>query len=103
MKCRVILSGFLFVFLCATGFAQKPVNKKQVVQEKRIVQGVKAGELTKKESLKLRQEQKSILKVKKVAKADVVVTPKEKAVIHQKQKKASKNIERKKHNDIKKD
>ena len=103
MKLRVILSGVLFVFLCATGFAQQPVNNKQAVQKKKIVQGVKTGELTKKESSQLRRQQKSIIHAKKVAKADGVVTPKEKAVIHQKQKKANKNIAEKKRNDIKRD
>ncbi len=103
MKLGALLSGFLFVFFCATGLAQKPGNKKQVVQQKKIVQGVKTGELTKKEAAQLRHQQKNIAHTRKVAKSDGVVTPKEKAIIHQKQKRADKNIAKKKHNTIKVD
>lgn len=87
----------------AAGFSQttkKQVNKRQVVQNKKINQGVKSGELTKKEAVKLKAQQRNINQTKKAAKADGVVTPKEKAIIKHKQNKAAKNIAKKKHNKV---
>ena len=97
--------------LCtAFAFAQDPnmapqgtpktpeIHKRQMNQRARIRQGVKSGELTKKEAKNLRQEQKTIKAEKKIAKADGKVTPAERAEIRKDQNKASKDIYRKKHN-----
>lgn len=95
--------GLTMVVFCATGFSQttkKQVNKRQVVQSKKINQGVKSGELTKKEAVQLKAQQRNINQTKKAAKADGVVTPKEKAIIKHKQNKAAKNIAKKKHNKV---
>ena len=67
MKLKAILSGLTLVLFCSVGFAQtekkpmpkkqytqKPLTKDQAVQQQKIKQGVKSGELTKKESTKLR-------------------------------------------------
>ena len=105
MKLKALLSGLTLVLFCTVGFAQtekKPVAKKQAVQQQKIKQGVKSGEQNKKEATKLRAQQKSIAKTKQAAKADGVVTKKEKAVINQNQQKAAGNIARKKHNEVKK-
>lgn len=105
MKLKALLSGLTLILFCTVGFAQKtnrPVHKKQAIQKQKITQGVKSGELTKKEAVKLRSQQKNIAQTKKAAKADGVVTKKERAIINQKQKAASGNINRKKHNEIKK-
>jgi uncharacterized membrane protein len=104
MKLKAVLSGLTLVLFCSVGIAQsakKPINKKQAVQKQKITQGVKSGELTKKEATKLRAQQKNIALTKKAAKSDGVVTKKEKAVINQKQKAANQNILRKKNNAIK--
>jgi len=74
------------------------ITKHQLNQQKRIKQGVKSGELTKKEHLKLKRQQVNIQKTKRAAKADGKVTRKERAVIKTKQKAASRNVYRKKHN-----
>lgn len=113
MKLKALLSGLTLVLFCTVGFSQKPIlkkqqaqkhqiNKNQAVQQQKIAQGVKSGELTKKEATKLRSQQKEIAKTKQIAKSDGVVTKKERAVIHQKQKAANRNINRKKQNEIKK-
>lgn len=103
MNLKTILMGLTMVVFCATGFSQttkKQVNKRQVVQGKKINQGVKSGELTKKEAVQLKAQQRNINQTKKAAKADGVVTPKEKAIIKHKQNKAAKNIAKKKHNKV---
>ncbi len=104
MKLKAILSGLTLVLFCAVGFAQtakKPIQKKQANQKQRITQGVKSGELSKKEAFRLKAQQKEIAVTKRAAKSDGVVTKKEKAVINQKQKEASRNIAHKKHNAVK--
>ena len=73
-------------------------NQRQGNQKERIKQGVKSGELTKKETKQVVRQQRDIQRTKKAAKADGVVTKKEKAVINKKQNKASRNIRRKKNN-----
>lgn len=101
MKIKMIIIG---MFLCGFAFtsqaqtAQKKVVKTQVKQHQRIKQGVKSGELTRAEATRLKKQQANIQRTKKAAKADGIVTRKEKAVIRTKQAKASKNIYKKKHN-----
>ena len=105
MKLKTLLLGTTFILFCIAGFSQttkKKVNKKQAVQQKKITQGVKSGELTKKEAVQLRHQQKDIKQTKRAAKADGVVTKKERAIINHKQTKAAGNIARKKHNEKKK-
>ena len=100
MKLKVIIFG-LFVFGFAfAGEAQTATPKakdRQVKQQKRIKQGVKSGELTKKETVQLKAQQAHIQRTKKKAKADGKVTKKERAKIQKKQNKASKNIRSQKH------
>jgi hypothetical protein len=93
----------LFVILCLAGaatFAQTAtpkVTKRQVNQQARIKEGVKSGELTKKEAGRLERQQKEIAKDKRKAKSDGVVTPEERAKLHHEQNKASRKIYRQKH------
>ena len=101
MKIKLAIIGMFLVGFTFTSHAQttkKNVVKTQVNQQKRIKHGVKNGELTKGEAIKLQKQQANIQRTKKRAAADGVVTRKERAVIKTKQKKASKNIARKKHN-----
>ena len=101
MKLKTLLLGIALVTFCAVGFSQttkKKVNKRQVNQQQRINEGLRTGELTKKEAVQLEHQQKNIQQTKKAAKADGVVTKKEKAIINAKQNNASKNIAKKKHN-----
>ncbi len=67
-------------------------------QHQRIRQGVKSGELTKAEAKNLRSDQKEIREDAKDAKADGVVTKEERKDIRQDQRKESKKIFIKKHN-----
>lgn len=90
----------LGAFLLAAGLisAQTTTDQKQQNQKARIKQGVTSGELNRKEAKQLRRQQKNIRKTERRVNADGVVTAKEQAVLDRKQKKASKNIYRKKHN-----
>lgn len=69
----------------------------QVNQQARIKEGVRSGELTRKEATRLVREQKRIQTEKRIAKADGVVTPAERRHLKREQKRASKHIAKQKH------
>lgn len=80
-------------------FANTPViNHREARQEKRIQQGVHSGQLTTNEAMKLEKQQQHIQKMEAKAKADGVVTTKERAKITHAQNKANRHIRRLKHN-----
>ncbi|MCO6485064.1 MAG: hypothetical protein J5I41_04730 [Saprospiraceae bacterium] len=72
--------------------------RKEWRQRARIQEGRASGDLTRREARKLRQQQRHIHARKRLAMKDGVVTPREKHRIEQAQKRASRNIYRKKHN-----
>jgi hypothetical protein len=100
MKKLIILGIFILTAGLVNAQTQTTkVNQRQGNQKDRITEGVKSGELTKKETKNLVLQQRDIRRTKKVAKADGVVTRKERVVIHSKQNSANRNIKRKKKND----
>lgn len=101
MKIKSIITGMFLIAFTFTAQAQTNtpnVTKTQVNQVKRVKQGVRSGELTRKEAKQLKRQQKDIQRTKRKAKADGKVTRKERVVIKQKQAKANKNIAVKKNN-----
>lgn len=75
------------------------INKRQRKQSKRIRQGVRSGELTARETVRLGKQQASIQRQKRQFKSDGTFTKGERVTIKKRQHRASKNIYRKKHND----
>ncbi len=73
------------------------IDKRQERQQQRIDQGVKSGELNKREAARLERHQERIGKMEDKAKADGTVTRKERAKIHRAQDNESKRIYRQKH------
>ena len=73
-------------------------RKRQAEQQKRISQGVRSGELTAGETVKLEKQQREINQDIHQAKADGVVTAAERKDIHQDQNQANRSIIRAKHN-----
>lgn len=95
----VIIVMFLIGFTFTIQAQVTPkVTKTQINQQKRIKHGVRNGELTKRETVRLQKQQANIHRTKKRAKADGVVTRKERAVIRGKQARANRTITRKKNN-----
>jgi hypothetical protein len=78
-------------------------DNRQASQRSRIQQGVKSGELTKKEASGLRAEQRKIRRMERRAEADGNVTGREKARIERRQDKANKHIYNQKHDDQKRE
>lgn len=101
MKFKIIFTSLLFfglVFSSQQSFAQATpkVTKRQINQQKRVKQGVRSGEITKKEFVGIQAQQRNIRRTKRRAKADGQVTARERARIHRKQTRASRNIKRQK-------
>lgn len=95
---KSILLGTLVLFIGIDANAARR-DARQARQHARIHQGVKSGELTQGEAIRLRKQQKHIRKMENRAEADGTVTAGEKARIENAQDRASANIYRKKHNE----
>ena len=101
MKSKIVLAiAFAFIASIASVSAQTttPVIKKNAREERaRIKQGAASGELTKRETRRLNEEQADIHQDIKAAKADGVVTAAERKDIKQDQRQASRHIFKNKH------
>ena len=102
MKKNFIATGLLLAFVSVSfaSMAQTKtprVRERQENQQKRIAGGVNSGELTARETVKLEAREAKIQADKKEAKADGVVTVKERAKLHREQNRASRAIYRQKH------
>lgn len=96
MKLTKFIAAFVFLIIAATSVnAQTTANPSDKIK---IKQGVKSGELTKKETARLARQQKDIRQDVKSAKADGVVTRAERKNIKREKRKADRTIYRKKHN-----
>lgn len=95
MKSLLKKSALIAVTCLFSGhlLAGTPVlDNRQDNQKARIKQGVKSGELTKREAGKLAHGQKQLRKMERKAKADGVVTKKERAKLQRKANKESAKI-----------
>lgn len=81
-----------------SGTGTPGINKRQKRQYQRIRQGVRSEELTRRETVRLRNEQRDIRQEEREAKADGDVTRQERRSIHREQNQASRHIYRAKHN-----
>ena len=106
---RILAVGLVLLAFGLTGYGQdaqeKPksdqtpvIDKREQIQKQRVKQGVKSGELTKKEARRLGAEQRKIKRDEAKAKSDGTVTPAERKKLTREQNRASKDIARNKHN-----
>lgn len=100
-----IIAGLMMllmgVLLTQTAGAKPPypgLKHQQQRERHRINQGIRSGELTRKEAAHLKMQQAKIRHDKRCARADGIVTPGERAYIKGEQDMASRNIYFKKHN-----
>lgn len=73
------------------------IDQRQTNQEQRIDKGIESGQLNEREANRLNKQQEHINKMEDRAKADGVVTNKERAKMGAAQNRASRNIAREKH------
>lgn len=74
------------------------IDRREARQQHRIVQGVRSGELTRPEARRLRAGQRHVHRMERRAKADGIMTPRERARIGHAQNVQSRHIARLKHN-----
>jgi len=90
------VAAFAFpVFAQTTSTAR--IDQRQANQQQRIDQGVKSGQLNKKEAARLEKGQERIQKMENKAMADGKMTKKERAQIEKAQDRESRRIAREKH------
>ena len=99
MKKKIMFAALVTIgFTVASNAQNTPVvDAREQNQKARIRDGVKDGELTKKEAVGLRAEQRRVKKTEARAKADGTVTPAERAKLDRKQDRASRHIAKQKH------
>ena len=100
MKMKKVILFFAIIMgvsFFANAQSTPKATKTQVRQTSRIAQGVENGELTRRETRRLERQQKHIQHEKRMAKADGVVTRRERANIRKDQKIANRSIYRQKH------
>jgi hypothetical protein len=73
------------------------VNVRQERQQARIRQGVRSGELTRREAHRAREEQRDIRQLERAYKSDGTLTRAERVDLHREQNQASRQIYRQKH------
>lgn len=82
----------------ASGQVTPGVDRRQRNQKYRITNGIKSGEITKREARSIRYSTRSVKRYERRAKSDGKVTWTERARLHHKQNVASRKIYRTKHN-----
>lgn len=97
---RIAIAGLGAVLMGSTAFAQTATpgaDQRQAHQAARINQGVASGELTRREAARLQRGQVHVQNVENRAKADGLVTPRERAHLRHAQDVQSRRIARQKH------
>ena len=100
---KTFIAAAVIAVLALPGFALAQtastplIDQRQANQEKRIQEGVKSNELTKKEAARLEKGQARIQKMEDKAMADGKMTKREKAHIEHAQNVESRKIAREKH------
>jgi hypothetical protein len=79
------------------GVRDPGVNQRQQNQHQRIKQGVRSGELTRRETGRLAEEQRDIRQLERAYKSDGELTRAERADLHHEQNQSSRDIYRQKH------
>lgn len=98
-----IFGGLLVAALAITSVASAQdrtpvINARQHNQERRINNGVRSGELTRREAHNLRTDERRISAEKRMAKADGHVTRNERRMLRRQENRTSRAIYRNKHN-----
>ena len=104
MKKILISSLMVFGFAAAMNAqtATPKIDAREAKQQERIENGVKTGELNKRETRRLEKQEGHIQNAEAKAKSDGVVTPEERAKLKHMENKTSRHIKNQKHDAQKK-
>jgi len=97
MITAIILGAFVLAPVAQAGNKSPGVNKREHHQVKRIKQGAKSGELTRRETHRLAHEQAHIRAKEARFKADGELTTRERVKLHRDLNRSSRHIYRQKH------
>jgi len=97
MVMGVLMAGAAAQADGAPGVRDPRVNARQANQQARIHQGVKSGELTRRETHKVREEQRDVRQLERAYKSDGKLTAAERRDLHHEQNQASRDIYKQKH------
>ena len=100
MKTLIPLSALAVLIATPTfadGVRDPGVNTRQHTQQTRLREGVKSGELTRRETHRLREEQRDVRQLERAYKSDGTLTRAERADLHHEQNQTSRDIRRQKH------
>jgi hypothetical protein len=94
-----VLLSFVFVLvMVGSVFANAPgINRRQHRDQRRIHQGIRNGELTRREAARLEAQQARIRAAERRARADGHITPRDRYRINRRLNHANRNIYRQKH------
>ena len=99
MKTRLIVPLIFLLTVAVLNTNGQNIRKHSRHERARIAQGARSGELTKRETAKLRNEQKNIRRdIRSARKDDGRIDVRERKQIRKEQRKASRHIYRTKHN-----
>lgn len=98
----VLCAAFAATLVCASGsFAHPPrspwIDGREWRQEERVNQGIRSGQLTPREAVRLEREQARIRYHERMMKADGLFTRSERARLHRELNRADRHIYRQKH------
>jgi hypothetical protein len=100
MKALITIAALTLVAAApafADGSRDPGVNARQHNQHARVHQGVRSGELTRRETHRLREEQRDVRQLERAYKSDGSLTRAERVDLHHEQNQASRHIRRQKH------
>ncbi len=92
---RILMAFFAMLVISTATYAQTGRTR---IQERRIAQGSRSGEITRHERRQLERQQRRIRHERRIAGADGTVTRRERREIRRHERRANRNIIRKKHN-----
>ena len=88
----------LVLIVVSVSWARDPISHRQKKQSQRITHGIRSGEVTDREFVRLNREQRRIGKHKRRARGDGYISNKERRHLHRMKDRASAHIYRAKHN-----
>jgi hypothetical protein len=91
------LTAFMAAPAFADGVRDSGVDTRQYNQQVRIREGVKAGDLTRSETHRLREQQRDVRQLERAYNSDGTLTRAERVDLHHEQNQASRSIRRQKH------
>lgn len=86
------------VLISTISFAQQREDWNLRGERKRTAQGIKSGEITRREAIAIEKQARDVKQAKRAAAADGQITVKERAKIARQDKQLDRTINRKKHN-----